>query len=127
MSEAGAVRTWVIAFVIFAGGGLTALVGIGCAVGANACPFRSEPRQTSTDGRTLFLANCAACHGREATGLRDAPSLVTGELGALSDAELTELISDGKPLAGMPAFKRSLSGAQIEAVARYLVELRESP
>jgi ubiquinol-cytochrome c reductase cytochrome c subunit len=127
VSDAGALRTWVIAFVALAGALLGAFVGVGCALKANACPFRSSPRQTSTDGATLFLANCAACHGRDAAGMRDAPSLVSGDLAALDPASLAAKIARGKPLAGMPAFRRSLTPEQIDAVARYLVSVRGSP
>jgi ubiquinol-cytochrome c reductase cytochrome c subunit len=34
------------------------------------------PEQQIAAGRALFLANCATCHGIDATGRKDAPSLV---------------------------------------------------
>jgi mono/diheme cytochrome c family protein len=123
-AERGAARTWVIAFVVAAGLGLGAFVGIGCLVGANACPGSPPPRQTATDGPTLFLANCAACHGRAGEGGR-APSLVSGGLARLSEDELADRIARGKPLAGMPRFRRVLTPEQIRAVAAHVVALRE--
>ena len=126
MSERGSAKAWVLAFVAIAGVGLGTLVGVGCAIGANSCPFRSQPKQTSTDGMTLFLANCAVCHGRDARGQRNAPSLVTGEAAKLTAEELAAKISKGKPLAGMPRFRGTLTPEQIRAVAEYLVSLREA-
>jgi ubiquinol-cytochrome c reductase cytochrome c subunit len=35
-----------------------------------------DPAQQVAAGRALFLANCASCHGIDATGRRDAPTLV---------------------------------------------------
>ena len=34
------------------------------------------PQQQVAAGHALFLANCAACHGIDATGRNDAPTLV---------------------------------------------------
>ena len=44
---------WVLAFVVLAGIGFGTLVGVGCAIGANACPFVKHKPVTTTDGRTL--------------------------------------------------------------------------
>ena len=126
-AERGAVKAWIIAFFAMAGIGLGAFIGIGCIVGANTCPGSSRPKQTTTDGKALFLANCAACHGLDGKGLRGAPSLVSGELGKLSAAELAPKISKGKPLAGMPRFRNTLNAEQIQAVANYVESLRGSP
>lgn len=126
MGERGAARTWVLAFVLFAAGGLGTLIGVGCLVSANACPFRDEPKQTSRDGRTLFLGNCAACHGREGQG-GTGPTLVSGPIASASADQLYAKIARGKPLAGMPRFSRSLEQDQIRAVAGYVVTLRGEP
>ena len=123
MNERGSVKAWVLAFVLMAGLGLGAFVGIGCLVGANTCPGSSKPKQTSTDGETLFLANCAACHGIDGSGSRG-PSLVSGPGGELSIEELKARINNGKRLAGMPKFEGVLTEQQIGAVAEYVVELR---
>ncbi|MGH2830684.1 MAG: c-type cytochrome [Actinomycetota bacterium] len=122
-SQRGAARTWLMTFVVLAGGGLATLVGVGCLVSANACPFRDSPKQTSTDGRILFAANCAACHGRNGEG-GNGPSLVRGSPAALSAAGLESRIGRGRPLAGMPRFSRILSAIQIRAVAGFVQSLR---
>ena len=123
LAEAGAAKAWILAFVVLVGVGFGTLVGVGCLVGANTCPGHSRPKQTSNDGKTLYLNNCAACHGIDGKGSRG-PSLVSGPLGTLSADELVPKISKGKPLAGMPRFRKELSQTQINAVASYVVSLR---
>jgi len=123
-SESGAAKAWILAFVIMAGVGIGTLVGVGCLVGANTCPGKKRPVQTSTDGRLLYEANCAACHGRDGRGLRGAPSLVSGSLGALSADELAPKIKKGKPLGGMPRFRDTLTDQQIKAIADHVVTMR---
>lgn len=123
MSEAGAAKAWILAFLLMAGVGIGGLVGIGCLVGANTCPGKSRAKQTSTDGRTLYQVNCAVCHGIDGKGSR-APSLVSGPLGALSEDELVKKIGKGKPLGGMPRFSKDLTSEQIRAVAKYVISLR---
>jgi mono/diheme cytochrome c family protein len=123
VAEAGAAKAWILAFLLMAGLGIGTLVGVGCIVGANTCPGSSRPKQTSTDGKTLYLANCAACHGIDGGGSRG-PSLISGPLGMLSEEELVKKIGKGKPLAGMPRFRKDLSQEQIRAIAGYVVGLR---
>lgn len=123
MDERGSVKAWVLAFIAFAGIGMGTLIGVGCLISANACPFKDEPKQTSRDGATLFLTNCAACHGRAGEGGRG-PSLVSGPVASLEADELFAKIRRGKPLAGMPRFSRILEDDQIRAVAAYVASLR---
>lgn len=115
---------WVLMYLAVSVVGFGALIGIGCAIGANSCLFGEKRTETSTDGATIFARNCALCHGIDATGTGDGPSLVTGEIAALSLADLEYKIGRGRPFAGMPAFKREFSDTQISAVAGYLVQLR---
>jgi mono/diheme cytochrome c family protein len=122
--ESGSIRVWVLAFVVAAGVGFGALLGIGCALGANACPFTSAKSSSATDGRSLFLANCAACHGINAAGTKQAPSLVRGEVAGFTQAQLIAKIEKGRPFYGMPAFKFHLSQDKIDAIARYLIGQR---
>jgi len=124
--ERGAAKVWILAFVVFAAGGLGALIGIGCLISANACPWREEPKQTSRDGATLFAANCAACHGRNGEG-RNGPTLIDGPIASATLEELVNKISRGKPLAGMPRFSRTLEVDQIRAVAEYVTTVRGDP
>lgn len=127
MSESGAAKVWVLAFVLAAGGGLGALIGIGCAIGANACPFADDAGTTATAGETIFAAECALCHGPGGGGSSAnprAPSLVAGASAGLSLAQLVATIERGS--AGlMPRYEDKLTTEQIQAVARYVIELRE--
>jgi ubiquinol-cytochrome c reductase cytochrome c subunit len=72
--------------------GCAALIGIGLLVtggvyaGASAAMAATEPTSASTtltveDGKKLFQANCATCHGLNLEGTADGPSLYgVGEL-----------------------------------------------
>ncbi|MHB8511386.1 MAG: c-type cytochrome [Actinomycetota bacterium] len=121
--QAGAIKTWIALFVVLAGGGIALLAGVGCVIKANACPFHKSAPQTSTDGATLFLVNCAVCHGRNGEGGKG-PSLVAGDAALLSHSDLLSKITHGKPLAGMPMFEGRLTTLQIKAVASFLESLR---
>jgi mono/diheme cytochrome c family protein len=130
MSEAGSIKTWVLAFVVLCGVGFGTLVGVGCAVGANQCPFTKHKAQTSTNGQTLYLTNCVLCHGINGEGGRgDAPPLRSGDAVTLSLTQLEQKIAKGKPFF-MPSFSKKahppgpLDDAQIAAIAQYVVTLR---
>jgi mono/diheme cytochrome c family protein len=51
------------------------------------------------------------------------PDLRSETVQKMSDAELAQIISDGK--GGMPPFKGSLSEAQIHALVKYVRSLRQ--
>jgi mono/diheme cytochrome c family protein len=128
MSERGAIRAWVIAFVILFAIGVVTLVGVGCGVGANQCPFVKHKPQTSLDGKVLYETNCILCHGIKGEGrCCDAPPLRSGNATALSLDQIEAKIANGKPFF-MPAFSKKKHGplneAQIAAVAQYMVTLR---
>lgn len=120
----GGAKVWVLGFVLASGLGFAALIGVGCAIGANACPFGDPPAQQAGDGSELFLRNCAVCHGIEGQGARG-PSLVTPPASTYTVAELEAKIARGRPLAGMPRYRSELTATQIRAVAEAVVALRE--
>jgi len=126
LGEAGAAKAWILAFVIMAGVGIGTLVGVGCLMGANTCPGKHRPKQTSTDGMMLFVANCAFCHGRNGAGTKNGPPLLSGDALTLSLKDVEYRIEHGKPLGprgSMPAF-RDLTKQQVEAIAKYVISLR---
>lgn len=51
------------------------------------------------DGAATYKAKCAMCHGADATGKPAAkiPSLVSDDVKAKSDADLTDFIANGGP------------------------------
>lgn len=95
---------------------IAAYVGAVAGTGVVAAP----PDGEVTDGRSIFLANCGACHI-----LADAGT--TGVVGpSLDDSrpskELTvDRVTNGR--GQMPAFRDSLSPEQIEAVSEYVVSV----
>ena len=75
-------------------------------------------------GKTLFVRNCAGCHGPEGGGDgyrllgRDPANLTAPSTRKKSDAELLKAIHNGKP--NMPAWKGNLSENQSRDVLAYV-------
>jgi mono/diheme cytochrome c family protein len=71
-------------------------------------------------GYTLFMMNCAHCHGADARG-DEGPDLhgVTK-----SDARIASLIKDGKK-GEMPKFSSKLSDAEVQALVAFVRSLKE--
>jgi mono/diheme cytochrome c family protein len=68
------------------------------------------------------------CHGPDGRGSEvgksmNVPDLRSDAVQKRPDAELAQIISDGK--GGMPPFKGSLSETQIHALVRYVRSLRQ--
>lgn len=128
MNEAGRAMVWVLAFVAAAAAGFAALVGIGCAIGANACPFGDARAATTKDPQVLFQQNCALCHGENGEGTErnaNAPSLRSGKVAAMTEAEILDAIESGSP-GLMPRFEGKLSDEQIAVLTKYVQGLREA-
>lgn len=71
-------------------------------------------------GKVLYAKHCASCHGIKGEGVR-APALANPMLLATaSDAFLRYTISEGRDSTPMPAFKDSLSKAEINALTAYI-------
>jgi cbb3-type cytochrome c oxidase subunit III len=77
------------------------------------------PVQQGTDGKSIFTANCASCHTLKAAG-------ATGTVGPnLDQLKPSEPIVQHQVEVGggvMPAFKGTLTQAQIDAVAKYVAD-----
>jgi cytochrome c oxidase cbb3-type subunit 3 len=71
-------------------------------------------------GEPLYIANCAACHGKTARG-GQAPDLVRSVvvLHDEKDEEIGALIKNGRPQAGMPAFS-NLTQDDIHGISQFL-------
>ena len=106
---------------------------VGAFVFGAACGGKSQPNvapqpkgQQAKDtqlvaGRSIFVANCQRCHGPRGQGLT-APRLagvVTSSYPKLQNE--INFVSNG--FGAMPAWKNSLSAAQILAVVRYTREV----
>ena len=95
----------------------TAMLALALTLGVRAIPGCAQQK---TDGRRIFSANCAACHGLDARGAERGPDIAGRRaVQQLSDAALLRIISDGKAGTGMPPF-RQLGEARIQAVLHHL-------
>ena len=88
---------------------------------ANPAPDRAADSAT-------YRTKCATCHGPDGSGsavgkTMNVPDLRSPEVQKVSDAQLAQLISEGK--GGMPPFKSSLNEDQIHAMVSYVRSLRQ--
>ena len=84
---------------------------------------RANRGQENTAGVATFRTKCAMCHGQDGGGSEvgksmNVPDLRSPVVQKLPDAELTQVIANGK--GGMPAFKNSLSEEQIHALVAHI-------
>ncbi len=87
---------------------------------------RANPRPDSAASSAMFRAKCAMCHGQDGGGSEvgksmNVPDLRSPVVQKLPDAQLAQIISDGK--GGMPSFKNSLSEDQIHGLVTYVRSL----
>jgi len=79
--------------------------------------------QSAEAGRKRFAALCSGCHGAGGTGGERGPALFGREESRVHSAnDLRDIIRNGIPSAGMPAFR--LSDGEVEDLAAYVHELR---
>jgi cytochrome c6 len=102
---------------------LLAEIGLFSVSGAQA-----HAGQDRAAAKVTFATKCAMCHGPDGAGSEvgksmNIPDLRSDAVQKLPDAELVQIISDGK--AAMPSFKSSLSETQIHALASYVRSLRQ--
>lgn len=113
------------------------------ALAGGAVPWRSASppttAATAADGRTLYLTYCAACHGARGEGQPDwknkkadgtypaPPQDPSGHTWHHADGLLFRIVREGGQVAGppdfksaMPAWKGTLSDAQIRATLEYV-------
>jgi len=106
---------------------LIALMSCSLLAALVACGGEADPRIAeiealtgdATAGETVFSANCASCHGADATG-GTGPNLV--EEADEEREEFIETIFNGKGV-GMPSFKDELENQEIADVVSYLQSL----
>ena len=78
--------------------------------------------QAPDAGRQVFVGRCAGCHGSDGNGGELGPGIAT-RVPLRSDADLTTLLKQGLPGAGMPAFG-TLTEQESADVVRFLRTLR---
>jgi cytochrome c6 len=89
---------------------------------------RANPVPDAAADSATFRTKCAMCHGPDGSGSEvgksmHVPDLRSPELQKLPDAQLAQIISDGK--GGMPPFKSSLSEDQIHSLVSYIRSLHQ--
>ena len=104
---------------------LMLFVGLTLFVGSIA---RANPGPDSAAGSATFRTKCAMCHGQDGGGSEvgksmNVPDLRSPAVQKLPDAQLAQIISDGK--GGMPSFKSSLSDDQIHLLVAYVRSLHQ--
>lgn len=97
---------------------------------ATAISMAKAPKAAQKDdGKTIFSDNCVTCHGPDGAGTDLGKTLDVADLRSpavqkQSDAQLTQVIADGK--GNMPAFKTQFSPKQIASVLSYVRTLGKS-
>ena len=88
---------------------------------------RASPGPDSAASGATFRTKCAMCHGPDGSGSEvgksmNVPDLHSAAVQKLPDAQLAQIISDGK--GGMPSFKNSLSEGQVHSLVAHIRSLR---
>ena len=96
-------------------------------VAAMAAMFALPLSARADDAAATFKAKCAGCHGADGTGSpmgkkMGAHDFTTADVQKMSDAELTDVITNGKNK--MPSYK-SLSPDQIKGLVAYIRTLKK--
>ena len=84
---------------------------------------RANAAQASAAATATFRTKCVMCHGPDGAGSEvgksmNVPDFRSQAVQNVSDAELAQVISDGK--SGMPSFKNSLTADQIHALVKHI-------
>lgn len=85
---------------------------------------QTPPTDASLTSNPVYEKNCAGCHGKTAEGRHFAgPSLKTDKVVGASDADLRNLITNGK--GRMPKFTGKLSSEEIDALVQQIRALNK--
>ena len=89
---------------------------------------QANPGTDSAASSATFRTKCAMCHGQDGSGSEigksmNVPNLRSQAVQKLPDAELAQIISNGK--GGMPSFKNSLSEDQIHSLVAHIRSLHQ--
>jgi mono/diheme cytochrome c family protein len=89
---------------------------------------RANPGPDSAASSATFRTKCAMCHGQDGSGSEvgksmNVPDLRSPAVQKLPDAQLAQIISDGR--GGMPSFKNSLSEDQVHSLVAHIRSLQK--
>jgi len=97
------------------------------------CAAAAVPAADAAAGKTIYTERCAFCHGPSGRGdgpsgtaLRPPPRDFTDRRfwETATPAEIADAIANGRPHTAMPAFRASLTPAQIADVITYIETFR---
>lgn len=97
-------------------GAMTLAAGLLAGAGLLGTPAKADVAAAAA----TYKAKCAACHGADAKGKEamKTKDFASAEVQKMSDAELTELITNGKPPKMPPS--KSLSADQVKDMVAYI-------
>ena len=79
-----------------------------------------QSERSIADGRQVFESRCAGCHGIDGRGGERAPDIaLSAKTQRRGDPALAQIITEGSPAAGMPAFS-TLDASTTQALVKYL-------
>jgi len=94
--------------------------GLGIQEGSVRPTGATQSERSIADGRQVFENRCAGCHGIDGRGGERAPDIATSaKTQRRSDSALAQIINNGIPSAGMPAFS-TLDASTRRSLIRYL-------
>ncbi len=88
---------------------------------ARTNPIAGQGKAVSA-GKIIFEDNCAKCHGADAKGLHNRPSLRSERVRHATDGDLAWMLRNGNPYKGMPPWS-SLPEQQRWQIITYLRSL----
>jgi cytochrome c6 len=111
---------------VMLGSAILLLLFVGLAFFAVSIAQANPAPDAAADSAT-FRTKCAMCHGPDGSGSEvgksmHVPDLRSPAVQKLPDAQLVQIISDGK--GGMPSFKSSLSEDQVHSLVAHIRSLR---
>jgi putative heme-binding domain-containing protein len=99
---------------------VTAFSGVGQRASANKPPQSKRTSTSRAAARQVFESTCSACHGLDGRGGERGPDISSRpQIVQMPDLELMEVLRNGRPSGGMPAFA-ALGDTQLRSVMSYL-------
>jgi len=111
------------------------LVALASTGGLYAAFSASQPAQAASsaqslaiqEGRELFISSCSSCHGLNAEGTTDGPSLIGAGAAAVDFQVATGRMPATVEAQQIPATKQRFSQAEIDQLAAYVASLGPGP
>jgi cytochrome c oxidase cbb3-type subunit 3 len=85
---------------------------------------RKNTNTSPVEGKKAFESICATCHGLDGRGGERGPDIARAqEVRRRSDSQLLEILQEGRPAAGMPAFA-ALGAEELQRIRAYVRALQ---